>query len=325
MICECHEYSDVRICSTLSGYYSQHSHLIRVICIIFMEIKKAIIPIAGLGTRFLPLSKVVPKELWPLADIPALQYIIEEAKLSGIEEIIFVISLDKKIVLDYFKASPNIEKILKERKKDYILKTFKEFEDTLKEISFSYVLQKKPLGDGHAVLQAAKTVGGESCAVLFGDDIVDLKTPCLSQLLKIFKTCQKPILALYQVPKEKLPSYGIVGIEKIANRLYKIKKIVEKPSIEEAPSDLAIVGKYILTPEVFDYLKKTHPDKTGEIRLAGAFEKMLKDGKIIYGYEFEGKWLECGNKLDWLKSNLYFSLKHPKYGPELRNFLKEIL
>lgn len=289
------------------------------------EIKKAIIPIAGLGTRFLPLSKVVPKELWPLADIPALQYIIKEAKDSGIEEIIFVISADKKIVLDYFKKSPSIEKILKERKKNHILKTLKEFQDTLKGISFSYVLQKNPLGDGLAVLEAAKMIKGESCAILFGDDIVDSKTPCLLQLSKIFKTCQKPVISLCRLPKEKLPFYGIVGTEKIASRLFKIKKIVEKPSIEEAPSDLTIVGKYILTPEVFDYLKKTTPDKTGEIRLAGAFDKMLKDGKMIYGYEFEGRWLECGNKLDWLKSNFYLSLENPQYGPELRKFLKEIL
>lgn len=289
------------------------------------QVKKAILPIAGVGTRFLPLTKVVPKELWPLVDIPVLQYVIEEAKASGVGEIIFVMSPDKKIVLDYFKEAPNIEKILKERKKNHILKALKEFHESLKDISFSHVLQKKPLGDGHAVLQAVKAVGEEPCAVLFGDDIVDSDTPCLLQLSKIFKTCQKPVLALYRLPKEKLPLYGIVEVEKIANRLYKIKKIVEKPTIAEAPSDLAIVGKYILTPEVFDYLKKTTPDKTGEIRLAGAFDKMIKDGKIIYGYEFEGRWLECGNKLDWLKSNFYLSLKHPQYGPELKSFLKEIL
>lgn len=289
------------------------------------EVKKAIIPIAGLGTRFLPLSNVIPKELWPLADIPALQYIIEEAKASGIEEIVFVISPDKKIVLDYFKVSPNIEDTLKARKKYQILKIIKEFQESLKGISFSHVLQKKPLGDGHAILQAAKAVGEKTSAVLFGDDIVDSKTPCLAQLFKVFKTCQKPVLSLCKLPKEKLPFYGIVEVEKIANRLYKIKRIVEKPQIEDAPSNLAIVGKYVLTPEVFNYLKKTSIDKTGEIRLSGAFDRMIKDGKIIYGYEFEGKWLECGNKLEWLKSNFYFSLKHPKYGPELRSFLKEIL
>lgn len=286
------------------------------------EIKKAIIPIAGLGVRFLPLSKSVPKELWPVIDIPMLQHVIKEAKDSGIEKIIFVASPDKKIVLDHFKESPAIEKMLKERKKDQILKTVREFHETLKDISFSQVLQQKPLGDGHAVLQAAKLIGDEPCAVLFADDIVDSDTPCLLQLSKIFKTCEKPIISLYRLPAEKLYLYGIVAVEKIANRLFKIKKIIEKPSPEEAPSDLAIVGKYILTPEVFEYLKKTTPDKTGEIRLAGAFDKMIKDGKMVYGYEFEGKWLECGNKLDWLKSNIYLSLKHPQFGPELRKFLK---
>jgi len=286
------------------------------------EIKKAIIPIAGLGVRFLPLSKSVPKELWPVIDIPMLQHVVEEAKASGIEKIIFVASPDKKIVLDYFKESPDIEKILKEKKKDQILKTVREFHETLKEISFSSVIQTKPLGDGHAVLQAAKLIGDEPCAVLFADDIVDSDTPCLLQISKIFKTCEKPIISLYRLPAEKLYLYGIVAVEKIANRLFKIKKIIEKPSAEEAPSSLAVVGKYILTPEVFEYLKKTTPDKTGEIRLAGAFDKMIKDGKMIYGYEFEGRWLECGNKLDWLKSNIYLSLKHPQFGPELRKFLK---
>ena len=298
------------------------------------DVKKAIVPIAGLGTRFLPLSTVLPKELWPLADIPAIQYIIEEIKDSGIQEIILVVSPEKKIILDYFNISSGrakatnrakIEKILRERKNDNFLQALKTFQESLDSISFSCVIQKKPHGDGDAVLQAVKLVGEEPCAVLFGDDIVDDKTPCVAQLFKVFKTCQKPVIALYQLPKEKLSSYGIVKVEKIASRLYKIKQIIEKPSIEEAPSDLAIVGKYILTPEVFGYLKKIAPDKSGEVRLSGVFDKMIEDGKIIYGYEFEGKWLECGNKLDWLKSNLYFSLKHPRYGEELRNFLKEIL
>jgi UTP--glucose-1-phosphate uridylyltransferase len=144
------------------------------------------------------------------------------------------------------------------------------------------------------------------------------------QLAKIFKTCQKPVLSLYRLPKERIPFYGIVKVEKIASRLYKIKETVEKPTLEKAPSDLAIVGKYILTPEVFDYLKRAEPNEKGEIILADTFEKMNKEGKIVYGYEFEGKWLECGNKLEWLKTNLHMSLKHPQFGPELRKYLKEI-
>ncbi len=290
-----------------------------------MEVKKVIIPIAGLATRFLPLSKVVPKEVWPLVDLPVIQYIIAEAKNSGIREIVFVFKPEnKKIVFDYLKPSLKLEKTLKEKKRDTLLTELKKSEDIFRSISFSYVFQKKSLGDGHAILQAAKLVKEEPAACLFADDIVDSRIPCLLQLKKIFRTCQKPVIALYRLPREKLSSYGIVKVEKIANRLYKVKKIVEKPSLEQAPSDLAIVGKYILTPEVFDYLKKAKFNKKGEIILAEVLDKMLTDGKVIYGYEFEGKWLECGNKFNWLKSHLYLSLQHPQIGPELRKYLKEI-
>ena len=291
-----------------------------------MEIKKAIIPLAGLSTRFLPLSKVVAKELWPLVDLPVIQYALNEAREAGIKQIIFVLSPERKKVLDYIKPSSKIERILKERKKENILTEIKNLEEPFKNISFSYVLQKESLGDGHAILQAAKLVGSEPVANLYSDDVIEAKEPAILQLLKVFKTCQKPIIALSRVPKEKIPYYGVAGVEKIANRLYKIKKIVEIPSLEEAPSDLAIVGRYILTPEVFDYLKKAKPTKKGEIYLAEVLNNhMLRDGKLIYGYELEGKWLECGDKLRWLKSNLYLSLKHPKYGPELKKYLKEIL
>ncbi|MFC1663912.1 sugar phosphate nucleotidyltransferase, partial [Patescibacteria group bacterium] len=182
-------------------------------------------------------------------------------------------------------------------------------ENLCKDISFSCVFQKKPLGDGHAVLQAAKNVGKEPCAALWPDDIIDSTTPCLSQLTKVFKTCQNPVVALYKLPKEKLPSYGVVKVEKIANCFYKIKEIIEKPSLEEAPSDLGIVGRYILTPEVFNYLKKAKPGKRGEIILSEVLAEMVKDGKIVYGYEFEGKWLECGSKESWLESNMYLGAR----------------
>jgi len=288
------------------------------------SVRKVVIPIAGLGTRFLPLSKSVAKELWPVVDLPVIQYIVEEVRLSGIREIIFVISLEKKPILDYFKESPKIEKILKERKKTQLLEELKKLSDISKQVTFSYVFQRRPLGDGHAVFQAAKQVGPEPCGLLFGDDIVDSATPCLAQLLKIFKTCQRPVVAIKRIAKEKSPSYGMVGVEKIANRLYKIKKIVEKPTMEATPSDLAIVGKYILTPEVFEYLARAKPGTSGEIVIAETFQEMINDGKVIYGYEFEGDWLECGNKLGWLKSNLCLSLKHPQYGPELKQYLREM-
>lgn len=294
-----------------------------------MQIKKAILPIGGLGTRFLPLSKILPKELWPLVDKPVLQYIVEEVKKSGIEQIIFVISPEKKMVLDYFKKYyfkkfPKLENTLKERNKVLLLQELKNLENLCQGISCSYAIQKKPLGDGHAILQAHKFIKEESVAVSFGDDIIESEIPCLAQLIKIFKTAQKPVMALYQVPREKVSSYGIVKVEKIANRLFKIKKIVEKPDIDQAPSNLAIVGKYILTPEVFNYLKVAKPSKKGEIILAEVFDQMIQDGKIIYGYQVKGNWLECGKKLDWLKCHFYFSLKHPEYGPKLKAYLKTL-
>jgi UTP--glucose-1-phosphate uridylyltransferase len=289
-------------------------------------IKKVLLPIAGLGTRFLPLSKELPKEFWPLADIPVIQYIVEEARDSGAKEIVFIISPEKKIIFNYFKESEKVEKILKERNKGPLIEKLKEFKDSFKDVSFSYVVQRKPLGDGHAILQADEKIGNNPCGVLFGDDVVSFKNPCLGQLDNIFRNYKKPVIAIRKVPKEMIPSYGILEVEKIANRLYKIKKIVEKPSIEEAPSDFAIVGKYILTPDVFCYLKMAgRPSKGKEMILADAFQRMIKDGKSIYGYEFEGDWLECGNKINWMKSNLSVSLNHKEFGSELRKHLKDIL
>lgn len=288
------------------------------------EITKAIIPIAGLATRFLPLSKVLPKEFFPLVDKPLLQYAIEELKASGVTEIIFVVnSHNKKTISEYFKRDPQIEKILEEKKKLDLLNEVKNVEKLASGLSFFYVQQANPLGDGHAVLQAQKLVGDNPCFVAYPDDVVESVMPCSLQLAKIFKTAQKPILSLYKVPKEKLPSYGIVAVEKIASRLYKVKKIIEKPEPSEAPSDFAIVGRRVITPEVFAYLKKAHPNKKGEIVLSETLGEMAKDGIILYGYEFEGKWWECGNKKSWLISNTHFALQHPMYGKDLQKFLKE--
>lgn len=288
-------------------------------------IQKAIVLTAGLGTRFLPLSKVVPKELWPLAGKPMVQYIVEEAAASQINHIIFVIPRGRTMVLDYFKkTSKELERIIKTRKQEGAAERLRKFKETFSKITFSFVAEKEPLGDGHAILQAKRLIGNNPFALLFDDDIVEsTKIPCLHQLIQVFKTCQKPVLSLSKVQGERIPFYGIVGVEKIASRLHKIKKIIEKPVREQAPSDLAIVGKYVLTPEIFGYLQKLTPNSRGEIILADALEKMVQDGKLVYGYEFEGKWLECGNILSYLKSNLHFSLNHPEFGPPLRKFLKE--
>lgn len=267
-----------------------------------MEVKQAIIPVGGRGTRFLPLSEVIPKEIWPLVDKPALQYIIEEAVSSGIKKLIFVQRPKKEIFLNYLKKQLSIPGI-----------------------SFSSVFQKKPLGDGHAVLQAKKIIKNNPCLVLFGDDIVESKIPCSKQLIDVFEKYQKPVLALYRLPREKLSSYGVAKVEKIKDRLYQIKEVVEKPTPEEAPSDLAIVGKYVIDKDVMYFLEHSPAKAKGEIRLAGAFQEMLKKGLKIYGYEFEGKWLECGNKLAYLKSNFYLSLKNQQFSQELQTFLKNII
>ena len=191
-------------------------------------------------------------------------------------------------------------------------------------ISFSFAIQKSPLGDGHAILQAAKFIKNEAVANSFGDDIIDSETPALLQLINIFKTCNAPVLGLKKLPRDKIPAYGSVAVEKIANNLYKIKKIIEKPQPSEVVSDLVIVGKHILTPEVFAYLKKAKPSLKGEIILAEVFDKMLRDGKMIYGYELKGEWLECGDKLKWIKSFFYVALKDPRFSKELSEYLKTI-
>lgn len=292
-----------------------------------IKIKKAIVPIAGLGTRFLPLSKVLPKEFFPLADKPILQHIVEEALASGIKEIIFVDRPEKKEARNYFAKyltkSSELEEVLEKRGKNDLLKEVRDLERIGKQISFSYVFQKEALGDGHAILQAKKIAEKEPCLVLFGDDIVDSKIPCSQQLINVFNKYQKPVIALYKLPRKSLPSYGIVKVKKIGPRLYKINGIKEKPLINEAPSNLAIVGKYVIDPQCINFLKNVSCNTEGELRLADAFNEMIKKGMTIYGYEFEGKWLECGNKLAYLKSNLYLSLKHPQFKKELKKFLKE--
>jgi len=289
-----------------------------------MEVKKAIIPAAGLCTRFLPLTKVSTKELLPLAGEPMISYVAREAKESGASQIIFVLSEDKKNILKYFKKDQKLESILLRNNKKKLWESLRKISQDFEGVTISAVFQPLPRGDGDAVLRAKKQIGREAFGVLFSDDIFESKIPALLQLIKIFKTSQKPVVGLCRVREEKLSGYGVVGVEKIAHRLYKIKEIIEKPAKGQAPSNLAIVGRYVFPPEIFNYLAKTPAYKTGELILAEALKLMLKDGKIVYGLELEGKWLECGRTSDWLKSNLYLSLKHPIYGPMLREFLKKI-
>jgi len=248
-----------------------------------MEILKAIIPLGGLATRFLPLSKVLPKEFWPLVEKPLIHYAVEELKNSGVTHIVFVVnSLNKDLIGEYFAPSPFLEKALEEQKREELLESLKKIEKLSQGLSFSFVMQPKPQGDGSAILLAKKYIGEDPCVVLYPDDVIVSDVPATLQLAKTFKTAQKPVLGLVSLAQEKLTAYGVVGAEKIATRLYKVKKLVEKPATPEvAPSNLVSVGRRVLTPEVFDYLKKAKPNKKGEVVLGEVLGEMAKDGKIL--------------------------------------------
>lgn len=286
-------------------------------------IKKLILPAAGLGTRFLPLSKMVRKEFLPLVDSPMISYAVEEARQAEIEEIIFVVSEINKNIVDYFQRNDKLEELLKQRGAGETLESLQKLYQGLENIVLSSVIQPSPKGDGDAVLRAEKKVGKDGFAVAFLDDVFSAKVPPLAQLFNIFQTSQKTVVGLKKVASEKLPFYGVVKVEKIANNLYKIKDIIEKPPKEQAPSDLAICGRYVFTEEIFRYLKKNQPNAKGEIILAEALKLMLSDGKMIYGCEIDGEWLECGNMADWLKTNVTLCLRHPKYGQMLREWIKK--
>lgn len=295
-----------------------------------MNLKKAVVLLGGLGTRFLPLSKVVPKELWPLVDKPVLQYLLEEVREAGIEEVVFVVSSKKSLSIKYLNEENHWDEILEERQKEERLEGLKELRNLISGFSFSFVVQKEPLGDGHALLQARSKIGDEPFGLLFCDDLIWGKKGGLAQLAEVFKSTERSIIGLYPVEKNEISSFGVVREERIAKRFYKVKGIVEKPAPKEAPSNLAVVGKYIFTPDIFDFLKEEKlkevgkmVEETGEIVLAEGVAAALKAGKTFYGYAFEGEWLRCGNKRDWLVSHLFMTLKDPRFGPGIKKFLKE--
>jgi len=253
-----------------------------------MKIRKAVLPVAGLGTRFMPATKVVPKELLPIGDIPVIQYIVEEAVKSGIEEIIFVISKEKELIREYFSQQPKLEKMLKERGKTELLKKILPIHKMAK---FKYVYQDSPLGDGHAVLCAEKEVGNEPFLVLFGDDIVKNDVPVAKQLINHFKG--ESIMAVQKVPMKFVSSYGVIAPGKKNGRLYEVKGLVEKPDPKKAPSNLGIIGKYVCPPEIFKALKKSRASKDNEIRLIDGFIELSKTQKI-WAYEIEGVRFDTG-------------------------------
>lgn len=278
-----------------------------------MKIKKAVVPIAGLGTRFLPLSKVIPKEFFPLGTKPVIQYIIEQAVEAGIKEVIFVVSPEKKeifkkYILKYFRGEKGLLSILKKRRRKEAIKALGQ----IPKIKYRYTIQKKPLGDGDAILKAERLVGKEPFLVLFGDDISWGKEKMPAQLVKAFEEVKAPVLCLYKMPRKELSAYGVPKVKKVKEGLYEIKDLVEKPK-KRPPSSFALVGNYILTPEVFSYLKKTKL-QNGELILANSLKMMIKDKKPVYGIWAKGKWLECGDKEKWMKSFIYLYLTKSKEG-----------
>ena len=281
---------------------------------------KAIIPAAGLGTRFLPMTKNSPKEMLPIVDKPAIQYVVEEAVSSGINDIVIVTGRGKEVIENHFDIAYELEKILDERGET---KKLDEIRKISKLADIYYIRQKMPLGLGHAIYVARKHIGRATFAVMLGDDIIISKKPCIKQLIEAHEKVDASVIAVQEVEKKRVSKYGVIEYEKVENNLYKIIDIVEKPNIEEAPSNMAVMGRYILTPKIFSYIKKLKPGKNNELQLTDALKEMLKNHEI-YAYKFEGERFDLGDKLDWIKINVELALKRKEF-KELKKFLKNVL
>ncbi|MBL7156489.1 MAG: hypothetical protein ISS87_02770 [Candidatus Pacebacteria bacterium] len=273
------------------------------------EINKALILCANLDNKFLPLSKVVPKELWPLNGKPIIHHILQEVKNAGIKKAVIVLGFNKKLISLYFKKNLKLEKILEKSEDEQSLTNLNSIQEFQKDISISFITSEKPITNAQAILKAKTKLGKSPFVVLSCDSIFSANTPSILQLLKIFKTCGKPVIALNKAVDEDDNENNIVEIEKIANRLFKIRKIISNPSSENNSSNLIISGKYIFVPEIFEYLKPKKIKDQQEITLVNTLKSILKDGKIIYGYEIEGKWLSLKDKASYLQSNIYLSSK----------------
>jgi UTP--glucose-1-phosphate uridylyltransferase len=289
------------------------------------KVRKAVFPAAGLGTRFLPATKAMPKEMLPLVDKPLIQYGIEEAIHSGIHNIVIVTGRGKSAIEDHFDVSFELEHLLETRKKKDLLSIVRSVSDM---IDVSYVRQKEALGLGHAILRAKELVGQEPFAAVLSDDVIDAEIPCLRQLLDIYDFYGTPVLALMEVPRDQIGAYGVVDAEKVAHSgcnggLYRIRNLVEKPKPEDAPSNLAIIGRYILTPEVFHSIESIEPGRGGEIQLTDALRHMLRS-RPIYGLKFDGRRFDAGDKLGFLKATVEFALKRHDLGEEFRDYLRTV-
>jgi UTP--glucose-1-phosphate uridylyltransferase len=290
-----------------------------------MKVQKGVFPAAGLGTRFLPATKAQPKEMLPLVDKPTIQYVVEEAVASGLSEIIIVTGRNKRAIEDHFDAAFELEYYLNDRGKVEELAQIK----TISELaSVCYVRQKEPLGLGHAILCARPLVGEQPFAVFLGDDIIgSAPVPCMRQLLEAFERHGGPVIAVERVPRHRVQQYGVIAGRPIADaagaRLYEITELVEKPRPEDAPSDLAIIGRYVLTPDLFDILTETGPDARGEIQLTDGLRR-LRQRRPMYALEFEGKRFDTGDKLGFLKATVEFALARPDLSDEFRAYLRSL-
>lgn len=286
-----------------------------------MKVRKAIIPAAGLGTRFLPATKAQPKEMLPIVDKPTIQYIIEEAIASGIEEILIITGRSKRAIEDHFDKSVELELELKQKGKDDLLM---QVQDISNLVDIHYVRQKEPRGLGHAIYCARAFVGNEPFAVLLGDDVVDANVPCLKQLIDAYNLYRTSILGVQEVAREDVCKYGIVTPKHIEDRIYKVKDLVEKPKVDEAPSNLAILGRYIITPRIFEILQNTKPGAGGEIQLTDALRELLHE-EAMYAYNFEGRRYDVGSKIGFLQATVEYALKREDLSHEFREYLNKLL
>ncbi len=286
------------------------------------SIKKAVLPVAGLGTRFLPATKAIPKEMLTVVDRPTIQYIVEEAVTSGVKQVILVTAAGKSAIENHFDYSYELESYLDAKGKYDLLEEVRRVTNLIEDIVS--VRQKKPLGLGHAIYVTRHVVGREPFAVLLGDDLVDAEPPCLKQMLEVFERFKGPVIAVQRVPKEDVSRYGIVAGEKVGDGIIRVREMKEKPAPDEIDSDLAIIGRYILIPEIFDYLAKTEPGVGGEIQLTDALSA-LKDDYPVYAYEFKGTRYDAGDKFGFMQAVITFALKHPQLGEKVKNYLKEKL
>jgi len=287
------------------------------------SIRKAVFPVAGLGTRFLPATKASPKEMLPIVDKPLIQYGVEEAIEAGVRQMIFVTSSSKRAIEDHFDRNAELEHELEERGKTDLLEMVHSIVPP--EVSCIYIRQPQALGLGHAVLCAKPVIGNEPFAVILADDLIDGEnTSCLSQMVKLFSREQSSIVAVEKIPKEESYKYGIIEPTNVYERVFDVKNIIEKPKPEEAPSNLAVVGRYLLSAEIFDYLEHIPRGTGGEIQLTDAIEALLKDQRVL-GYEFRGRRYDCGSKLGYLQATVDYALKHPEVATSFREFLQQVL